>query len=210
VTEQDDLSNLDTIARAYALVECLNDFVCTFNDRAGEQHAHRVIHGKCHLDGERIGQAPEQFIYEELVEPVATNALGYELRFQPKGFDGLDGRIPDFEILNIDAENFGEVKTPGRIDVAREESVAYLDRADQRPLAGVATDGRTWILHTADEDEEPQYTRHVSLHKLLGKVNMVEVQSIDESRHPELREMGTKFVEEFNVGSIQLTLGSRS
>jgi hypothetical protein len=203
---QNDLGNIRNEARAQNLARVVERFVRTLNNRAGEEHAAAVIQDGHILDGEKIGQQPEWFLTEELIVPTAE-VLGYELRLQPKGFDGLDGRIPDFTALNLEAENFGEVKKPGSIKTARKESVEYLDLAEERPLVGFATDGRTWILHTAVEGEEPTYTFHAPLHKLLKDVRMLETaEGTDEKRHPHLRELAMKFVSEFNIENVRNTV----
>lgn len=89
---------------------------------------------------QRVLAATERFIEEHLVGRI-VEALRYEYRPQPKGFDGLGGRIPDFTVLNAGPVVVGELKKPNRIDDARSESVEYLDLIEERPVVGIATDG---------------------------------------------------------------------
>ncbi|MFC6724092.1 hypothetical protein ACFQE1_06825 [Halobium palmae] len=65
-------------------------------------------------------------------------------------------------------------------------------------MFGIATDGFVWILHAAVDGERPQYTHHVSLKPTLKLARRIETCSIDEARHPTLREKSMKFVSEFN------------
>jgi len=200
---QDDLSDLQTRARADALVRTIEQFVRTLNDRAGEDHAADVILDGATLDGNIIRQKPERFIEEELVGPV-LDALGYEYRFQPTGFDGLGDQIPDFTATNLDVTNFGEVKVPGEIVNARRESFDYLGRATTRPLVGIATDGFSWILHSAEEPGEgPQYQYHAVLRDVVKKIRLEQVHSTAERRSRQgLREAVHKFICDFSRESV--------
>jgi len=201
---QSDLSNISNEARAQNLVRVVERFVSTFNERAGEKRASEVIFQDKKLYGGHINQEPERFIEDELIKPT-MEVLGYECRFRPKGFDGLEGRIPDFTALNLSPTNFGEVKTPGGIEQARKESFDYLNMATDRPLVGFSTDGFTWILHTASsEDDEPSYKNHVTLHDLIEKVRMEQTQeNADRRDRKVLRDLALKFVSEFNIDAIE-------
>ncbi len=201
MTGQSDLTNLSNEARAQNLVRVIERFIRTLYHRAGRRHASDVIHGSVKLKGTKIQQEPERFIAEELIEPVGK-VLGYELRFEPRGFDGLRNLTPDFTAINLECENFGEIKTPGGIKRARKESFQYLGRAVKRPIIGIATDGFIWILHTAGKEEQPAYTSHASLRDLIRSVRLVERTSISEARHPHQRELAMKFVSEFNIEAV--------
>ena len=204
---QDDFSNFDDWALANNLIPVVRQFVSTLNERAGKQHAAKVIFGKSTLDGSRIEQEPERFIEDELIEPI-MEVLGYDCRFRPKGFEGLNGRIPDFTALNLAATNLGEVKVPGKITDAREESVEYLEMAEGRPLIGFATDGFVWILYTATEpNERPRYTHHATLNELVRKIRMEQTQPKRESiPQTHLRELSYKFASEFNADYVKQLL----
>lgn len=200
MTDQTNLSNISNEARAQNLVRVVERFISTLNERAGESHAADVIFRDRFLDGREIEQQPERFVEDELIRPTMS-VLGYDCRFRPKGFDGLDGRIPDFTALNLPITNLGEVKTPGKITDARQESFEYLQMATERPLVGFSTDGFSWILHTAaTEKDEPQYQSHVTLHELMTKIRMEQTQdSAGRRDRTELRELALKFVSEFNL-----------
>lgn len=202
---QSDLSNISNEARAQNLVRVVERFISTFNERVEEEQlAAEVIFNDRKLYGGHINQEPERFIEDELIEPT-MKVLGYECRFRPKGFDGLEGRIPDFTALNLSATNFGEVKTPGGIGQARKESFEYLNMATDRPLVGFSTDGFTWILHTASvEGAEPSYSNHATLHELMKKIRMEQTQDAAGRRNRNhLRELALKFVSEFNIEVVE-------
>lgn len=196
---QGDLSEIETDARAQNFVRVIERFVRSLNEQAGEDHAADVLIGGTILQGRKLKQHPERFIEEELIEPV-LQVLGYDPRFQPTGFNGLDGRYPDFTALNLDVTNFGEVKTPGKISNARKESFEYLTMAEDRPVVGIATDGFVWILHSAIEtDDKPTYTHHVALHDLYKKIRLEQTQPNAKRRsRTHLRELSRDFVSEFN------------
>ncbi|MCU4926637.1 hypothetical protein OB905_11700 [Halobacteria archaeon AArc-dxtr1] len=197
--EQDDLSDIQTNARSQNLVRVIERFVETLNEQAGEKHAADVLLNGAVLQGKALEQKPERFIEEQLVDPV-MRVLGYEPRFQPTGFNGLRGRYPDFTALNLGVTNFGEVKKPGKIQSARRESFEYLNKATDRPIAGIATDGFVWILHTATEPgEQPTYTHHVALHDLFRKIRLEQTQPNAKRRsRTHLRSLSSDFVSQFN------------
>lgn len=111
--KQGNLSNIQINARSQKLVRVIEQFVRVLNNQAGEKHTAKVILDGGILQGRELEQRPERSIEDELIDPV-MQVLGYEPRFQPTGFDGLDGRYPDFTALNVDVTNIGEVKTPGK------------------------------------------------------------------------------------------------
>lgn len=188
--------------RAQRVHKALTRFVTSFEQRAPADHATDVLYDDAVLDGREIGQAPERFVEEHLIEPVAE-ALGYTYRPQPKGFSGLGGRIPDFTVLNAEPTVIGEIKKPNQIENAREESVEYLTMATDRPVVGIATDGWTWIIHRADESEDPTYSDHVPLRGVLKDIAR-------EERHErasghdslDLRDRCTDFTEAFGVSEL--------
>jgi hypothetical protein len=191
--------------RAQRVVSTINDFIQVFTDRVESEHAKNVLYGNEVLHGRKLGdeygQKPERFIVENLIAEIAGE-LNYGYRSQPIGFDGVNG-YPDFTALNADATVIGEVKKPNKIDDAREESFKYLQDAEDRPLVGIATDGWTWILHTADEGEDPEYTKHVSLRTVFKDLAREE----DHNRSPrqDRRKLGKEceeFVEEFGVEAL--------
>ncbi|MFA9415159.1 hypothetical protein [Natrinema sp. HArc-T2] len=202
--QQDDLSAIQTDALSQNLVRAIERFVRVLNEQAGEKHAAKVILEGAVLHGEELEQKPERFIEEKLIGPV-MEVLGYEPRFQPTGFKGLDGRYPDFTALNLDTTNFGEVKKPGKIENARKESFEYLTMATDRPIVGIATDGFVWILHTATKPgEQPTYTHHVALHDLFKKIRLEQTQPKAERRsRTHLRELSQDFVKQFSRDHIE-------
>ncbi|NUB91682.1 hypothetical protein HT576_11720 [Haloterrigena sp. SYSU A121-1] len=201
---QDDLSDIQNDARSQNLVRAIERFIRILNEQAGEKHAAKVVLDGAVLRGSELNQKPERFIEEELIDPV-MQVLGYEPRFQPTGFKGLGVRQPDFTALNLDVTNFGEVKKPGKIENAREESFEYLTMATDRPIIGIATDGFVWILHTATKsDEQPTYTHHVALHDLFKKIRLEQTQPRAERRsRPHLRDLSRDFVSQFNASYIE-------
>ncbi|WP_306057049.1 hypothetical protein [Natronococcus wangiae] len=201
---QDDLSEIETDARAQNFVRVIENFVRSLNEQAGEDHAAAVLLEEAVLQGRELEQRPERFIEEELIDPV-MRVLGYSPRFQPTGFDGLGGRYPDFTALNLEVSNLGEVKTPGGITNARKESFEYLTMAEDRPIVGIATDGFVWILHTATEaDKRPTYTHHVALHDLFRKIRLEQTQPKAKRRSRlHLRELSRDFVDQFNIDYVE-------
>ena len=200
-----DQSNFDNPADdpAQRLVRSIDQFVDEFIHRTPSEHATEVLYDSTPLSGRKIGQAPERFIEEYLIRDVA-NALGYEYRPQPKGFDGLEGRIPDFTIANTSITVIGELKRPNFIEKARSESVEYLDMATARPLVGLATDGWTWVYYEADHGEEPTYSSHVPLRPVirdLARERSSERASRQSRR--ELRESCSEFADSFGIEAIQ-------
>jgi predicted type IV restriction endonuclease len=195
-------------ARAQRFVRCIERFVDRYRERTG-RHGQKVLaDDNKRLDGRKIEQEPERFVEDALIAPV-LECLGHDVRFRPKGFDGLEGRIPDFTLLNVDAVNFGEVKTPGSIYNARDETVQYLDMATGRPLIGIATDGFSWVLYTAGEDEEPVYTDHCTISKVIRRVNKEQSSKGSQRDRVELRKEALDFVDGFSSGVIHASLDTR-
>ncbi|WP_225334922.1 hypothetical protein [Halomicrobium urmianum] len=202
MTEQSDLTDKRNDPQAQDIVRAIERFVQIFEERAGN-HAADVILDNRKLYGGYIDQEPERFIEDNLIAPIAS-ALNLNIRFRPKGFDGLEGRIPDFTALDLEIENFGEVKTPGGIKEARTESVEYLDMATERPIVGIATDGFTWILYSAGEDEDPIYTSHERIYEIIRKIRMEQShERADMRSRPPLREEAYNLVSEFSKSAIE-------
>jgi len=132
-----------------------------------------------------------------------ADALGYQYRPQPKGVSGLGGRIPDFEVPNVDGVVIGEVKKPNQIDEARDEAFQYLGDVSERPAAGIATDGWTWVLHTASErGSEPSYDCHRPLRGLMKKIWTEKYELSERASRSGLRMNAQEFVSEFSVETI--------
>lgn len=189
--------------KAQNLVRTIERFLRVYRKRTG-RHGQKVLADDYQrLDGREIEQKPERFIEDILIEPV-LESLGHDVRFRPKGFAGLEGRIPDFTLLNMEAANFGEVKTPGSITNARQEAVEYLEMATDRPLVGIATDGFTWVLYTAGSGSDPIYTRHVPISKIIRRINQ-EQRSATAPRKDrvKLRELALEFVDAFSPEAIR-------
>lgn len=197
-----DQSNFDAPRndpRAQKVVRAIERFLTTLRERAPREHASRVVHSEEVLRGEAVRQSPERFIVEELVTDVA-NALGYQYRPQPKGISGLGGRIPDFEVLNVDGVVIGEVKKPNQIERARGEAFEYLGYVSERPAAGIATDGWTWVLHTASESgSEPSYDCHRPLRGVMKKVWTEKYERSDRASRHQLREQAQEFTDALSI-----------
>jgi hypothetical protein len=192
--------------RAQRVVRSLERFVDVLVRRGDGEHVTDVLYDNETIRGtylgDRYGQRPERFIVETLVTDVA-DALGYEYRSQPVGFNGLDGRYPDFTVLNADSTVIGEVKKPNQIENARDEAFDYLQMADDRPLVGIATDGFTWILHTASEGEEPEYTTHVPLRGVIKSLARERnKEKVPRQSRRDLREQCVKFADAFGVEQL--------
>jgi hypothetical protein len=154
------------------------------------------------LDGKTIQQAPERFIEEHLIKPV-TAVLGYEYRPQPKGVPGIEEEIPDFSVKNTDRTIIGELKKPNKIEDGRREAFEYLQKTTARPVVGISTDGITWILHSAkDEDTSPKYTYHQSFRDELRTLRAeYKYGSSIESAH-EFRSELAQFVDKFKITNL--------
>lgn len=203
MTEQSDLYDDRNNPHAQRLLRILERFAVTCEKRAGKDSGRILDRGRT-LDGRILQQKPERFVEEELIEPIATDVLGWDIRFQPKGFDGLEGRIPDFTILNMNVENFGEIKRPRKVDEAIPDSVEYIKSAVERPLVGVATDGFSWVLHTAGEGETPRSRNHERIYSIFRKIRMEEVhRKAARKRRSVLREEASDFVETFHIDRLR-------
>lgn len=195
-----DLRNHD--ARAQRVLAAIETFLDVFDERVESEHATNVLYGNTPLTGRKLGneygQKPERFIVENLITEIA-GALNYDYRSQPVGFDGING-TPDFTALAADPTVVGEIKKPNRIEHAREQSFRYVQQATARPLVGVATDGWTWILHTAEEGESPTYEKHVSLRSVFKDIAREKGHERSPRRdRRELRSECAEFVEAFSV-----------
>jgi hypothetical protein len=84
------------------------------------------------------------------------------------------------------------------------ESVKYLDEVDERPAAGIATDGWTWVLHRSDHpDESPSYERHVSLRPVIKQVRRDRsYEQKEPTRRRDLREQCHEFVDQFHLSEL--------
>lgn len=202
MVEQSDLADKRNDPRAQNVVRAVERFVRVFKERGGD-HAADVMLGDSELEGEEINQEPERFIEDNLIEPVA-DALNLNIRFRPRGFEGLGDRIPDFTALNLGVENFGEVKPPGGINTARAESVEYVSMATERPIACIATDGLTWILYTAEEGENPAYTSHKRIDEIIQKLRKEQsYERADLRSRPRLRKEAYELASEFSKSAIE-------
>jgi len=155
-----------------------------------------------------IRQGPERFIEEHLIRDVAE-ALGYQYRPQPKGFEGLGDDTPDFTITNVSVTVIGELKAPNRIEKAQSESISYLNQAEDRPLVGIASDGWTWIKYAAPQDGKPIFSDHCSLRKVIRDI--AREQAVDRSSRldrSELRESCYDFVTAFSAEEIETSVES--
>ena len=200
--DQSDFDIQQNDPGAQRVIRAIERFIEVFNDRVPSDHAKNVLYGSTTLDGRQINQAPERFIEEHLIRDVAS-VLGYDYRPQPKGFDGLGGRIPDFTITNTNVTVVGEIKRPNKIAEARSESVEYLNYATSRPLVGIATDGWTWVKYTAGEREGPTYAKHITLRSMIQ--DLAREQSSKRSprrERPKLRERCFEFVDAFEIGTL--------
>lgn len=192
--------------RAQRVIRAVERFIKHLRARAPSEHAAEVIRGDTVLRGTKVDQAPERFTVEHLVTGIAE-ALGYEYRPQPKGIDGIERKVPDFEVLNVSGVVLGETKTLNRTEAARGEAFDYLSGATERPAAGIATDGRTWILHTAaGERSEPTYDCKCSLRGVMEKVWTETSESSNRAKRSGLREDAERFVSEFSVDALETKL----
>lgn len=198
---QSELDDSGNNPRAEALIQDFRSFIQKLEERSGS-HAGDVIHNGTVLDGETIGQAPERFVEEYLIRPMAVS-LGYDYRPQPKGIAGIDKEIPDFGITNAPGMVIGEIKTPNRIDNGRQEAFEYLRKTTATPAVGISTDGLTWILHSGGSGERhPEYTYHRSFRKKLRTLRTEQkFDSGIESLHA-FREKIALFADEFAIENL--------
>lgn len=201
MAQQSNLDDLSDQARAQNLVRVIERFISTFTERAGSTNVVNVLESEQPLHSGMINQEPERFVADEMIAPI-LDVLGYEYRFEPTGFEGMESKYPDFTLLNLSIPNFGEIKTPGGAVEARKETYGYLSDVTVRPVVGISTDGFVWTLHAADEGEPPSYRRQATLFELFRKTRMI-MKHTGEQRHPFLREKATKFVSEFNREAVE-------
>ncbi|WP_147441161.1 hypothetical protein [Halorubrum sp. Atlit-26R] len=206
--DQSDFDKPQNDPRAQRVIRSIERFATEFDRRVPREHAHEVLYESTQLEGEVIQQGPERFIEEHLIRDVAE-ALGYQYRPQPKGYTGLGDDTPDFTITNVDVTVIGELKAPNKIEKAQSESISYLDRAEDRPLVGIASDGWTWIKYTAQKDEQPTFSDHCSLRKVIRDI--AREQAVDRSPRrdrSELRERCYDFVSAFSAEEIGTSIES--
>jgi hypothetical protein len=199
--DQSGLDDDHNHAGAQRLVRVVEQFVETLHARGGDHAASVILDSGTTLDGQMIGQSPERFVEEELINPVLS-ALGHEIRFRPKGIAGLDDRVPDFASLQLDVTNVGEVKTPGEIGRANDETVTYLRSVPDRPLVGIATDGFTWRLYTAREGEPPSRSTQQRLYRLIRLFRQEQEFDGPRKRRRALREEALSVATAFSPGGI--------
>jgi len=183
--------------RADKLVTITRSFVEDLHERVPQSHAEQVINSNASLRGDLLHQLPERFIQEHLIRDIAEEVLDYEYRPEPKGIDGLGGRIPDFEVMNAETLTLGEIKKPNNIEQARSESHKYIQMASSRPAIGISTDGWTWILHVARSGEGPIYHSHQPLRPIIRELGR-EVRHSKPVRNRKLREKTAEFVRCFH------------
>ncbi|MFD1635204.1 hypothetical protein ACOZ4L_05625 [Haloplanus ruber] len=104
---QSELDDSGNNFRAEALLHNFRSFIEQLEERSGS-HAGDMIHNGTVLDGETISQAPERFVEEYLIRPMAVS-LGYDYRPQPTGIAGIEDKIPDFSITNALGTVIGSV-----------------------------------------------------------------------------------------------------
>lgn len=207
--DQSDFDRPQNDPRAQRVIRSIERFATEFDRRVPREHANEVLYSSVALKGELIRQGPERFIEEHLIRDVA-DALGYQYRPQPKGFDGLGDDTPDFTITNVDVTVIGELKAPNGIKKAQSESISYLDQAEDRPLVGIASDGWTWIKYTASEGDQPTFSDHCSLRKVIRDV--AREQAVDKSprrNRSELRRRCYNFVSAFSAEDIGKSVESK-
>ncbi|TKX74246.1 hypothetical protein EXE46_10410 [Halorubrum sp. GN11_10-6_MGM] len=200
--DQSDFDRPRNDPRAQRVIRSIERFATEFDRRVPREHANEVLYDSVPLEGGIIRQGPERFIEEHLIRDVA-DALGYQYRPQPKGFEGLGDDTPDFTITNVDVTVVGELKSPNGIKKAQTESIHYLDEAENRPLVGIASDGWTWIKYTARKGEKPTPSDHCSLRQVIRDI--AREQSVDQSPRrdrPELRKRCYDFVSSFGAEEI--------
>ncbi|WP_283402514.1 hypothetical protein [Halorubrum sp. DM2] len=188
--------------RAQRVIRSIERFATEFDRRVPREHANEVLYESVPLEGAVIRQGPERFIEEHLIRDVAE-ALGYQYRPQPKGFEGLDDDTPDFTITNVGVTVIGELKAPNKIEKAQSESISYLHRAENRPLVGIASDGWTWIKYTAPMDGKPTFSDHCSLRKVIRDITREQAKDRSSRRdRSELRKRCYDFVTAFGAEEI--------
>ncbi|KZN25985.1 hypothetical protein A4G99_23740 [Haladaptatus sp. R4] len=179
-------------------------FTIELEQRNGADYAKSILKGDT-LTGTKIGQKPERFGEKHLIKP-CLRALGYEkYRPQPTGIPGIERKAPDFQ-LEPERNDFviiGEIKKPNEIRSARKESFDYLDDIE-RPAAGIATDGFTWILHTTrGKNGRPRYHRQHGMNTPKKRLRLEYFyDDSDRRRRRRIREDLSYLVEEFEKRAL--------
>lgn len=189
--------------RAYQVVESLNQFIDVFARQAPDDHLIDVIYDKEILNGTRIGQSPERFIEDQLVRNLISN-LGYTYLPRPQGINGLGRLIPDFTVTNSEITVIGELKKPNKIQEGVPESVDYIEKAEERPVVGIATDGLTWVMYVLDENNNLRVEAHEPLRSVLQDIHRNRSPNKEsEKDHTALRDSCYSFVESFEIEATQ-------
>lgn len=213
----DDHSNLSR--------ELLNDvenFVKEIGTRSCTTHLKNVTDDGHYLKGRKLGQEPERFIEDNLIFPV-LQTLGHSVIFRPVQYapKWAHGRgIPDFCLTTVSVQEakqnnlrlFGEVKTPNKLQYARDDVREYLQKDLDFHAAVILTDGIEWELWLRPRHEPlaEEYDPHetTSLQNAFGYAKAQNLQEHSYSKHEARQSINQKKFHSFTASALFETIES--
>lgn len=164
---------------AQGVLNVVRNFVSEFAERGELNTLRQVVTDGDELLGGVVGQMPERFTEEELIQPM-LEALGYEdVVAQPADLVRDQRSIPDFKadgvaascVCIVEAKKFGALDLSGEQSTAEEEVAEYLGEnaltkykrdLDRQYLMGLGTDGLAWLLYGKNLDTGEQTAIHAA------------------------------------------------
>ncbi len=193
VDQNTELGDHSDISRKLVLdVEAFMDEVG--NRRCSSHFESVTVNGKF-LKGKQLGQKPERFVEDNLIEPVLEtlghSVLARPVQYAPRWSHGRG--IPDFSLTTIptattkehDVRLFVEAKPANKLHYARDDIKEYLKKDLDLHALAVITDGIEWELWIRPRNEplgdEPEPHADASLRDVIGEVKSRNIEN--ESYH---------------------------
>lgn len=175
-------------------------FIDEIGTRSCTAHLQSVTRDGKFLKGKQLGQKPERFVEDNLIEPV-LETLGHSVLARPVQYAprwSHSRGIPDFSLTTIptatakehDVRLFVEAKPANKLHYARDDIKEYLKKDLDLHALAVITDGIEWELwirprneplSDGSEDDEPEPHAAASLRDVIGEVKSRNIEN--ESYH---------------------------
>lgn len=154
---------------AEGVLHVVRDFVREFAAEGELNALGGVVTDDDEFRGGLVGQMPERFTEENVIQPM-LEVLGYEgIVPQPADLVKDQRSVPDFKaggvaascVCIVEAKRFGELDLSDEQSMLEEEVLEYLGEnaltkykrdLDRQYLMGIGTDGITWLLYGKDLD----------------------------------------------------------